>query len=255
MKYTKLLAAAALITAGLTAPALADWDNVGTINVSPGRDVDRQYGDFGGPVQRLMFRADRSDVSCRSIRVSYGNGRTREVFSGVLRENNTRIVDLPGEQRNIRRIDFLCSSASRRGAEIAIAADVGSYRDAWMRNPNWKRRWARAVDRNTEFWVPIGTERFTGRRDRETNFVGVRGRSVSAIGLKPLDNDAVCARVVARFANGTSRALNVDWGDRLREDRIYRVDLPGNQRNITQINMVCRAVGDRDVTIQVFAAK
>jgi hypothetical protein len=153
----------------------------------------------------------------------------------MLREGRRRFIDLPGDERHIRRLDFRCGTGYGPGAIITIAADIA--RD------------------DSGGWVSLGSERFSGRIDRETRFTGVRGRSVSAIGLRAVDDDARCARVIAHFANGRSREINVDWGDRLIEDRFYRFDLPGRERNIERIDMTCRAVGDRDVTIRLYAAK
>jgi hypothetical protein len=247
------------LTAGLVAlapsSAFAAWDYIGSISVQYGRDRDVAYSDFGGPVERLRFKADRNDVYCRSVRATFSNGRTRDLFSGRLNEDRARVVDLPGDARNIRRLDFRCGTGAGSGARIDIAADITRYRDNWRRSPSWRSRWNDWFDWNRDRWVSLGSERFTGRLDRETSFTGIRGRSVSSIAMRPVDSDARCARVIAHFANGRSRAINVDWGDRLREDRMYRFDLPGRERNVTRIDMACRPVGDRSVTIRIYAAK
>jgi hypothetical protein len=262
MKTGNIFALGALIVAGTAVPALADWDRLGSVNVSPGRQGTAVYRSFGGPIERLNLNADRSSVYCRSVRVTFANRRSRNVFSGRLDKDRSRTIDLPGNQRSVRRIDFKCRALERRTAQIHIAADIGRYRETWRRHPNFERTWSRLFnwgnDRNVDNnrsrgneWVRLGSERFTGR-DRETTFAGVRGRGLTAIGLRPTDDDARCSMVRVTFANGRSRELGVDWGDRLTEDRMYRVDLPGDERNVERIDMVCRAIGDRDVTIQIF---
>lgn len=276
MKKTRVMALAAVIVASTAVPALADWDRIGSVNISPGRERSSVYGSFGGPIERLHLNADRSSVYCRSVRVTFTNGRTRNVFSGRLDEDNPRMIDLPGYQRSVRRIDFRCRALERRTAQIQISADIGNYRETWRRNPNFQRLWSGLFnwdddrdrngrnDRNDRDgrndrgdnndriqWVRLGSERFTGR-ERETTFAGVRGRGLTAIGLQPADDDARCTSVRVHFANGRSREVGVDWGDRLSEDRMYRVDLPGDERNVERIDMVCRSIGDRDVTINIF---
>ncbi len=256
--YAILMIAAAAV--GTAAPAFAAWDRLGTIQVSPGRDQDRVYGSFGGPVERLLLDADYSDVHCRQVRVTFANGQRRNVFSGRLNDRVPKVVDLPGAQRNIRRIDFRCRALERRTAQIQISADIGQYRETWRRSPDWDRLWARlfpwANDRPGNVggreWVRLGRERFEGRLDRETVVAGFQGRQVTAIGIQPVDDDARCSRIRVQFGNGQTREIGADWGDRLREDRIYRFDLPGAERNVERIDMVCAAIGDRDVTLNIY---
>jgi hypothetical protein len=259
MRNSIILVLASVAIAGTAVPASAAWDRLGTIQVSPGRDQDRVYRSFGGPIERLQLDADYSDVHCRSVRVTFANGRQRNVFTGRLNDRVPRIVDLPGEQRNVRRIDFRCRSLDRRTAQIQIAADIGQYRETWRRSPDWDRLWARlfpwANDRpaaSDRDWVRLGSERFEGRRDRETVFAGFGGRRLSAIGVQPVDDDARCSSIRVRFANGRTREISTDWGDRLSEDRIYRFDLPGTERNVQRVQMVCRPIGDRDVTLNIY---
>jgi hypothetical protein len=103
--------------------------------------------------------------------------------------------------------------------------------------------------------VPLGHERFSGSFDRETEEVNVDTQEVSSIALKPVDNDAQCTRVNAHFANGTTQALAVSSQDRLNKNMIYRLDLPIPERDLTQGEMECTALGDDDVTIEVYAAR
>jgi hypothetical protein len=260
MKRIALLTvAAATLAIGGAAPAFAAWDNLGNVQVGPGQDHDRIYDRFGGPVERLRLDADGSDIQCRSVRVTFGNGRTRNVFSGRLNDTRPRIVDLPGEERNIKRIDFRCRALERRTARIQVAADIGRYRETWRRSPDWTRMWSRlfpwANDRTPAAdhrWVRLGSERFTGRNDRETTLAGFRGRELTAIGLQPVDDDARCRRVRVTFANGRTRNLDIDNSDRMREDRIHRIDLPGNERNVRRVDLTCSAIGDRDVTVNIY---
>jgi len=255
-----MIAAAAVI--GTAAPASAAWDRIGTVQVSPGRDQDRVYGSFGGPIERLQLDADYSDVYCRSVRVTFANGQRRNVFSGRLNDRIPKVVDLPGSQRNVRRIDFRCRALERRTAQIQIAADIGQYRETWRQSPDWDRLWARLFpwandprqpsDRD---WVRLGSERFEGRRDSETTFVGFRGRQLTAIGIQPVDDDARCSSIRVRFNNGRTREIGADWGDLLREDRMYRFDLPGAERNVQRVDMNCRPVGDRDVRVNIYGLK
>lgn len=242
------------------APAFAAWDTLGSVSVDRGRDHDRIYDRFGGPVERLWFVSDNGDAYCRSIRVTFGNGHTREVFSGRLDEDQGRVVDLPGNQRNIRRIDLRCRSLDRDSTRVRISADVGRYRSAWRQSPDWARWWSRMFTwDNTSGamnqWVRLGSRNFGGSGDTETITPGrYSARDLTTIALAPRNGDARCTRVRVDFANGRSRVLNIDRNDRLREDRMRQLDLPGGERNVVRVRMECAPVGYRDVTIDVYGA-
>lgn len=277
MKKQSKIALASLLCATVAMPAIAQgfrdgrgdrdfgrydrydrFDRIGTVEFDRRFDHERQYGNFGGPVEAIRLEARDSNVQCRNVRVQFGNGRFRNVFEGRLREDRPVTVDLPGDERNIRRIDFNCRALSPRGSRVDISADIGGYRDAWMRNPNFDRFWGGRfpwADRRNANWIPLGVQRFEGPRDSEASFPGRRGRQVDSIALRPVNADARCRRVTATFANGRSRDLNIGPTDYLAQNQIYRIDLPGNERNVERIDLTCRAVREPGVTVQVLASR
>lgn len=254
MNKTRLAVLAAALCAAAATPALAEWDSIGSVNIS-GRDRDVRNFDLGGPVDRISLRVENNAVDCRSITATFGNGSTRQIFSGRLYENRPKSIDLPGNNRNIKRLAFHCSAGRWHDATIRIAADIGSHRDEWRRNPNFARVWAQMFNWGSNAmnnWRYIGQESFEGRRDSENAFTGWRGRNVDSIALKPLDASGRCSRVTATFGNGRTRDLNVDNGDRMRQGQFYKVNLPGGNRNLRSLNLRCRATDARRVTIQIF---
>jgi hypothetical protein len=259
LSKTVLLASA--LSCALAAPAMADWARIGGVDVSHGRDRDVTYNRFGGGVDKLRFDTHESDVICRSVRATFRNGTSREVFSGRLRAGHSQVVDLPGDRRHVEKLDFKCRAIARRGATITISADVTSFRDEWRRSPNWDRMWARVFNWdagmgwNDNDWVRIGTETFEGRNDREQMIAGWKGRSVDRIAVKPVNGDARCSRIAVRFGNGRSRDLEVNAGMRMVQGRGYTFDLPGNDRNIRSIALHCTPVDRRSVRIDVLARK
>jgi len=257
----KLLVLAAVLSVGATAPALAAWDRIGSVDFSWRGEHEREYGNFGGPVERLNFRAQGNGVMCRSVRATFRDGDRREIFQGVIREGRSVDVDVPGRQRWIRRLDFNCRSDGRRDATIQIFADIGRYRDEWRRSPDWDRLWSgmfhwnddRRGDSNR--WVSLGRASFEGRNDVEGTITGWRGRSIEALALRPVNGDARCRRVMATFDNGRTRLLNINGGDYLPRGSYTRLDLPGGDRDVRRITMQCRAVRDYQVTIELFAQR
>jgi hypothetical protein len=253
------LAIASVLMAGVATPTLAaDWQRIETVNVSRGQDRDSTSPDFGGPVQALRFTARDSAIQCRHITAVFNNGNRHEVFSGRIAQGQSRAVDLPGDRRRIARLNFNCRAADRDGGRLVVQADIGEYRSVWMRSPNWSRIWANVFgdwDANINYWVYLGRQTFTGRNDVETTFAQWGGRSVNSIGLKPTNDDARCRRAVVTFANGQTRDLNVSRWDRLQEDRMYRIDLPGGDRNVRRLSLQCRAEHGRTVGINIYANK
>jgi len=236
---------------------MGEWDEVGQVDVH--RQGERFTRDIplGGPVDRLQLTATGGDVLCRHVRATFGNGRSREVFHGTLREHRAQPVDLPGKERDVRKLSFQCGAVHDRNATIRVAADIGRNRDAWRRNPNFNRLWAKTFNWGSELvndWQYLGAETFQGRRDSENRFAGFRGRHVDAVALKPLDANARCTRVVAHFKNGRDRSLDVNRGDLMRRSQYYKLDLPGDNRNLENLSLHCRAVDGRRVTIQIFTS-
>jgi hypothetical protein len=257
MKKSAIALAAVLLSAGASLPALAAWDNIGSVTIQGRSDRDVRSFDLGGPVESLQLRADGGDVNCRSVNARFGNGRRVSVFDGELRAGRTVNVNLPGRERNISSLDFNCSTRFNRPAVIRISADVGRYRNDWMRGPNWGRTWSRMFNWGSNAvnnWQQVGMERFEGRNDSEMSFVGLRGRHVDNIALMPVDADARCSRVSARFDNGRTQVLNLNNGDYLRRGQYTQVNLPGNYRNLDSLSLRCSATNARAVTIRIFTS-
>jgi len=222
-----------------------------------GMDRDVRTFNLGGPVEKLQLRAERSDVNCRSVEASFANGQRRNIFSGVLRQGRATDVDLPGQDRTIRAIDFNCAADRGPAATIRIVADVGRYRDDWRRGPNWQRDWARMFNWSSDQfnnWKMISSETFEGRNDREQAFAGWQGRHVDSVALKPINADARCNNVVAHFDSRQQQRLDVNRGDILRRGQYYKIDLPGNYRNLDSINLRCTPLGAPRVEIQIFTS-
>ena len=258
MKLTRMAALAAVLAVGASVPALAAWDTIGSVDVGFRHDNDVKHFDFGGSVEGLRLRADQSDVNCRSVNATFGNGQTRQIFSGRLQAGRASNVDLPGAARNITRLDFSCGASARRGGTIQVMANVGRYRAEWMRGPNWGATWAHVVNWGSNAindWKLAGDARFVGRNDSESTFTGWRGRGSDAIALKPLDANARCSQVVATFANGNTQNLAFHNGDVLRQGEFNAVDLPGDRRNVTSLYMKCRATDAARVTVQIYTSK
>jgi hypothetical protein len=264
MNRTTMLFMAAAMAIGITAPADAAYVRLGSVDVGYHVDRDTAYTRFGGRMEALRFTASRSDIYCRSIVVRYRGGDTQNVFSGRLDERRPVDVDLRGRARFVDNIRFVCRSQEYRGGKIFISAEVGRYRDEWRHDRDWGRMWSGLFGPgpgpgpgpswgHDSEWVSLGRESFEGRNDREGAFAGWAGRRVDRIGLRPLDGDARCLRIVAIFNSGRKATLATDLY--LRRGNMQAIDLPGYERNLSRLILRCSAVRDYRVTIEIFARK
>ena len=289
MTRPRLVVLAAVLVSGVALPALAAYDHLGTVDFGV-RDRERTFGPLGGGIEALNLMARDSDVVCRDVTATFGNGQTRVVYQGVLPRGREVMVDLPGRERFVRTLNFNCRSTSPRGANVDIAADVGRYRAEWQRSPDWNRVWSRMFNSSTQYgndqrfgdnrrdndqrfgdnrrlgedrlvtgnldtsgWINLGSRSFEGAFDREVAFNFAR-RDVGAIGLRPLNDDAHCDSVTTTFSNGGSRTFRFNPRDLLPEGQIHMIDIPGRE-DIQRIDMSCHAEHGRQVTIQVLASR
>ena len=255
----RTLLIAAVLAAGATAPALAgDWDKIDQVVVTRGTDREASTPQFGGPVERLRFTARESGVVCSAINAVYANGTRSRVFKGTIAQGGSRVVDLPGTQQRIDKLIFKCHALQKGGGRIVVEADIGQYRSAWRSGPRWTF-WSPMFgdywDQRVNYWVYLGKQTFTGMNDREAMFTGWGGRSVTTVGLKPLNDDARCSRAIVTFGNGRTSTLPLDGSSTMREDRTYSLDLPGHDRDIVKLALRCRAEHMRSVTINIYAKK
>jgi hypothetical protein len=100
------------------------WEMLGSQEVSFKRDRDRiDVGRSEGKFKQLEIRVQGAPVEIRDMTVTFGNGET---FSPKLRhrfdeKSKSRVIDLPGERRNIKSIDFEYQSPDRREGKAKVA--------------------------------------------------------------------------------------------------------------------------------------
>jgi hypothetical protein len=119
--------ASALLAGSVAVPAFAAWEPVGSVDFTYRDSHDAKLGNFRGDAVGLTARG--SDVVCDSVTATFGNGRTREIFSGELPRGETVTIDLPGRERSIDRVDFNCHPTDRWRARVDIATNDVRYPD------------------------------------------------------------------------------------------------------------------------------
>jgi len=97
-------------------------------------------------------------------------------------------------------------------------------------------------------WDLLGEQAFGYRYDDKT-IDSVRSRDVRAIGIRASGGDASCRLVLVRFGNGQRVSLDASNLDYMRDGKLYKIDVPGNRRDIRRLAVSCRAETGRLVDL------
>ena len=131
-----VLGAAALL-AGVSVSAKADVHQVGSVNIANDHYTDVSWEHFEGPVERLQFVAEGDTVDCAHISVTYRDGTTHTVFSGVMLKDSIETVTFPEGDSRMRHVDFACKAQNVDGARIRLSSISEGYdEDLWAREPH-----------------------------------------------------------------------------------------------------------------------
>lgn len=201
----------------LAAAADAQWQKLGETQVNG--DYDRDVITVGaedGRFTSLQFRVEDSSLVMFGIRVVFGNG---DVFEPDVRfvfdeSTRSRVLDLPGNTRFIRRVEFRFGNIPGGGR-----ARVKLFGKNVAPQPDWQH---------------LGERRVDGSNDRDTIVVGDEGR-FTAIQIRVKRSPLVMHNVRVTFGNGQVFSPDV----RLVFDENTRsrvIDLPGERRNIRRVD-------------------
>ena len=132
-----VLGAALLVGAATTLPAHADVHQIGSVNVANDHFTNVSWEHFEGPVQNLQFIATGDAIECAHISVTYRDGTTHTVFSGLLPKDSTETITFPEGDSRMKHVDFACKAQSVDGARIALSSmSEGWDARSWAREPH-----------------------------------------------------------------------------------------------------------------------
>jgi hypothetical protein len=118
--FIKMIVVFALVLmtgAAMAASSPARWERLGQREVDFKNDRDRiDVGRSEGRFRQLQIRVKNAPIEISDMVITFGNDQT---FKPNLRHrfnegSGTRTIDLPGERRSIKRIDFNYKSINRR---------------------------------------------------------------------------------------------------------------------------------------------
>ena len=137
MRKSSLAILGAALLAGASATAKADVHQIGSVNVAADHYTDVSWEHFEGPVERLQFVAQGDEIDCAHISVTYRDGTTHTVFSGILPKGSIETVTFPEGDSRMRHVDFACKARAVDGAKIMLSAiSEGFDRNQWAREPH-----------------------------------------------------------------------------------------------------------------------
>lgn len=132
MRKSSLLILGAALAMGLAArPALADVHQIGSVNISNDHYTDVSWEHFEGPVDKLQFVASGDTLDCAHISVTYRDGTTHEVFSGLIPKDSTETITFPEGDSRMRHVDFTCKAQNVDGARVALSAVSEGWDPRW----------------------------------------------------------------------------------------------------------------------------
>jgi hypothetical protein len=128
---------AALLVGATAIPARADVHQIGSVHVASDHYTNISWEHFEGPVERLQFVAQGDTIDCAHISVTYRDGTTHTVFSGVMAKDSTETITFPEGDSRMRHVDFACKARNVDGARIALSAvSAGWDPKWWSREPH-----------------------------------------------------------------------------------------------------------------------
>ncbi|HXG49912.1 MAG TPA: hypothetical protein VNN77_00715 [candidate division Zixibacteria bacterium] len=107
--------------AGAVAPGR--WETLGRVEINFRSDRDRiEVGRHEGRFKQLRFRVEGAPVEIYDVIVTF---RNKETFRPALRHRfegseKVRVIDLPGERRAIRHVDFHYRSTDLRKGKARL---------------------------------------------------------------------------------------------------------------------------------------
>lgn len=224
-------------------PAVADdWQLLGRRSVSFSAEKDViEVGIREGLFDAIRVEVPDGDLEMYNIRVVFGNGTawspdTRVSFGERLR---SRVIDLPGESRVIRRIEFWYRGRHRRGQATVEVFGRQVHLGGGVRGG----------------WDHIGAQLVDYRGDHDV----IRGAAgwFRAIRITVEGGDLEMYNVRITFGDGTSFSpptrLYFAEGSRSRD-----VDLPGGARVVRRVDFSYRSVrgrGPRRATVHVYGRR
>ncbi len=237
----------------------AGWTMLGQRVVQGAGDHDTiRVGAKQGKYTALMLVVEGSELELHDLKITFGNGETMDPkVRQFFKENSlTRQIDLPGNERFIRSIDFMYSNLPGGGrAKVQVWGKEGSVGPA-TGGPGPAVGGGGGILKphvDVGGWVKLGSRIVQGKTDKDTIPVSKAQGNFSKLMFVVEGSELEMHDVNVTFGNGQN------WDPKVRhffrERSATRViDLPGAQRFIKKIDFLYGNLpGGGKSTISVYA--
>ena len=202
------------------------WEQLGRSYVDGRRDHDRIAVNRSESFRALLLEVRGGTIEFQRVVVHFDSGADHEIEirDRIADQGRTRVIDLPGDSRRIRSVEFWYAKG-RLGSRpyVNLLGQRGASRDSYD-----QRR------RDSEYgWEVLGQAHVDGRNDHDSIAVE-RSESFRAIQLGIKGGAIEFQRVVVHFENGADHVLEIR--QRIRAgDKTRVIDLPGDRRRIRSV--------------------
>jgi hypothetical protein len=208
------------------------WEQLGRSYVDGRNDHDRIVVNNRESFRALLLEVRGGSIEFQRVVVHFDNGADHEleIRDRIADGGKTRVIDLPGDARGIRSVEFWYSRERWRSRPyVNLLGQRGMSRnsDEQRRSDDERRRG------DESRWEVLGQSRIDGRVDHDRIMVTNRG-AFRGLQLGIRGGTIEFQRVVVHFDNGADHELEVR--DRITAPGKTRViDLPGDRRRITSV--------------------
>lgn len=238
------LVAALLVASPSTHPVVVrdNWELLGTRRVSFAAEKDVISAKHQGRFRAIKVEVEGGNLQMYNIRLVFGDGSTFSPDTRVeFREGSwSRTIDLPGDARVIRRVEFWYRSELKRGRATVRVYGIEATPVSGPTDPTvgWTRLGQREVS-------------FRAERDAISGLGDGRFRQIMVV-VKDADIEMFDMKVI--FGNGEpfSPMTRFYFGG---DTRSRVIDLPGDRRAIRRVEFAYKSVrggGDGRAVVEVF---
>jgi len=214
-------------------PIAATWDSsgwtmLGSQVVNGGVDRDTiTVGEYRGRFDQLTMVVSESDLDLEDFTVVFGNNErwSPKIKHGFHEGQRTRVLDLPGDDRVISKIELQYRNLPGGGrARVEVwGRDTGRHATPPPAAPTW----------DSAGWTRVGAAMVNGGRDRDVVELSDQG-PYTALTFVATGSDVEIFDIVVTFGNkekfSPPTRLVFKEGSRSRA-----IDLPGKKRKIKNV--------------------
>lgn len=256
MKTLKAIALALPLLALFVVPAQADnddgWELLGKREVSFENDKDViEVTAKEGLFKSIRIKVEDGNLEMHGIKVTFGNDETWEPeIRAVFKEDSkSRDIDLPGEARFIKRVNFKYESKRKRGkAEVKLLGKqaAGGAKPEPDKGDLGKRHAG---------FEHLGTRKVDFIADKDTFDVTDEDGRFVALVIDVDDGELVMNKVKLTFGNGEEFEPDVrhEFKD---GSRSRQIDLPGEKRVIRKVQLNYKSrLSEGRATVHLFGKR